>query len=299
MTEKQRRIEIPVNPEVLGELLSKIEYLESKIEYLVEGFTKGFWVGFEGPRRESLKGNHPSARDRPTIVKSKLQKEIDVNRIARPFRVVPLANFVTNPLRLVPKTNEEGDDLPSLHLDDEKSYRLITDLRRGGVNEFIPGDFAKVQYIKFDKVIDLCLEKGVGSFLAKTDIKSAFRNIPVHPEDWHLLGMTFEGEYYFDKCLPFGLSSSCKIFERLSTALESIARGVTKDPGLLHYLDDFLSCERDKVHCDRMLQNLIDICKRVGVPIALEKTVWGCQLLRFLGLDLDMVKQMVVIPGRK
>ena len=44
-------------------------------------------------------------------------------------------------------------------------------------------------------------------FLAKTDIKSAFRIIPIHPAGYSLLGMKFDNLYYFDWCLPMGLSS--------------------------------------------------------------------------------------------
>ena len=49
--------------------------------------------------------------------------------------------------------------------------------------------------------------------MAKMDIEDGFRNIPVHPCDYHLLGFQWEGQFYYDKCLPLGASSSCKIFE--------------------------------------------------------------------------------------
>ena len=38
-------------------------------------------------------------------------------------------------------------------------------------------------------------------YLFKIDIKSAYRCIPVRPQDRHLLGLTFEGKYYFDLVL--------------------------------------------------------------------------------------------------
>lgn len=44
--------------------------------------------------------------------------------------------------------------------------------------------------------------------MAKTDIKDAFRIIPVNPADYHLLGFSWDNEFYFDKCLPMGASSS-------------------------------------------------------------------------------------------
>ena len=71
---------------------------------------------------------------------------------------------------------------------------------------------------------------GEGCFLAKTDIKSAFRIIPIHPADYSLLGMKFDNLYYFDRCLPMGLSSSCNIFEAFEYRIGVV---VYSSPGCL------------------------------------------------------------------
>ena len=63
-------------------------------------------------------------------------------------------------------------------------------------------------------------QSGRGSTLAKTDIKSAFRIIPVHPSNYQLLGFKWKGNWYVDHCLPMGCSSSCRIFEEFSCSLE-------------------------------------------------------------------------------
>ena len=41
--------------------------------------------------------------------------------------------------------------------------------------------------------VEVIVERGRGTLLAKVDIKSAYRIIPVHPEDHQLLGMLWEG----------------------------------------------------------------------------------------------------------
>ena len=64
----------------------------------------------------------------------------------------------------------------------------------------------------------LILEQGC--FLAKIDIDSVFRKVPVHPHDRHLLGMLWKGRLYMDTVLPFGLRSAPKIFNALSQALQ-------------------------------------------------------------------------------
>ena len=56
--------------------------------------------------------------------------------------------------------------------------------------------------------------------MAKMDIKIAFRVVPVHPDDRMLLGMMWDGHYYVDGVLPFGLRSAPKIFNALANALQ-------------------------------------------------------------------------------
>ena len=43
-------------------------------------------------------------------------------------------------------------------------------------------------------------------------MEAAFHIVPVHPSQWHLLGMKWEGKYYFDKVLSMGGRFSPSIF---------------------------------------------------------------------------------------
>lgn len=45
-------------------------------------------------------------------------------------------------------------------------------------------------YITIDNVIQAIQNFGPAFFMAKTDIESAFRLFPIHPDDWELLGMS-------------------------------------------------------------------------------------------------------------
>jgi hypothetical protein len=76
--------------------------------------------------------------------------------------------------------------------------------------------------------------------LAKTDIKNAFRIIPINPADYHLSDIKWREFYYYDHAMPMGCSSSCHPFETFSTAGEWIAREKLLIDKLLHLLDDFL-----------------------------------------------------------
>ena len=75
-----------------------------------------------------------------------------------------------------------------------------------------------------DDIIEQVLSLGRGSLMAKMDIESAFRIVPVHPDDRPLLGMKWEEQLYIDLTLPFGLRSAPKVFNSIADALEWIVR---------------------------------------------------------------------------
>ena len=85
--------------------------------------------------------------------------------------------------------------------------------------------------------------------MAKTDVKSAFRIIPIHTTDYSLLGMKWDHMYYFDRCLAMGLRSSCAIFEAFSKSLEWISIHLLRACSVLHILDDFLFIAPTKEQC--------------------------------------------------
>ena len=58
-------------------------------------------------------------------------------------------------------------------------------------------------YMKVDQVVQQVLSLEKGALLAKIDIESAFRNIPAHPDDRHLLGMRWNDGLFIDTVLPF------------------------------------------------------------------------------------------------
>ena len=78
----------------------------------------------------------------------------------------------------------------------------------------------------------------MGTEMAKMNIAGAFRLIPVHPDDRHLLGMKWKDQVYIDMQLPFGLRSAPVLFNGYADALKRVIHfaGV---PYILQYLDDF------------------------------------------------------------
>ena len=104
--------------------------------------------------------------------------------------------------------------------------------------------------------------------------------------------------YFIDKCLPFGTSISCALFQAFSNALAHIVKTKTgKD--LLNYLDDYFFAALIKLSCNAQVRTFIEICDEIRFPVSLEKTFWATTELVFLGLLINTIKQTVSIPKEK
>ena len=161
-----------------------------------------------------------------------------------------------------------------------------------------------VIYPDFDEAVKLCIQEGVNCKVAKSDMSSTFRHVPMKKCQWHLLVMkahhpvTNKLYYFVDKCLPFGSSISCAIFQEISDAIAFLVCYQTGKSNV-NYLDDYLFAAALKRVCDWQVQVFLQICEQICFPVALEKTFWGTTILTFLGLLLDTQLQLICIPEDK
>lgn len=259
-------------------------------EKLYSGFQFGFSIHYEGPDTPFRAKNLKSANEHPNVVREKINKEVTEGRVAGPFSMPPFKSFRVSPIGLVPK-KEPGQ------------FRLIHHLsypKGESVNDFIDPDRCSVQYTKFDAAVKMVQDLGKGALLGKADLKQAFRIIPVSKYDFHLLGFCFEGQYYFDKALPFGCSISCAIFELFATFLEWVIRLHAPQGKVEHYLDDYLfGGKGDTDQCATTMATFFNCCQQLGVPVANEKTVGPTTTLIFLGLEIDSILMQIRIPKDK
>ncbi len=111
-------------------------------------------------------------------------EEVKLGRMMGPLRSKPFTYTNCNPIGLVPKKDDEGHFLSVIDPVDPDSWRLITHLsspKGSSINDHIPEEFSSIKYTSFDQAIQLVQSTGKGAFMAKTDIKSAFRQLPIHP----------------------------------------------------------------------------------------------------------------------
>ena len=116
---------------------------------------------------------------------------------------------------------------------------------------------------------------------------------------YNLLGMKWHDQYYFDKCMPMGCSSSSRTFELFSSALEWVAQNKLHINHIIHLLDDFLIIPASHEICQRQLNLFADLCGHLGVPIAPEKTCGPATTLSFAGIELDTIELEACLPAEK
>ncbi len=83
--------------------------------------------------------------------------------------------------------------------------------------------------------------------------------------------------YFFDKCLPFSLSTSCTIFEEVAKALEVLVRHHlwVEHQTLDHYLDDFIGCTTSELADDTCSGDSHTNSKLHGVSHVTGKNILG------------------------
>ena len=149
------------------------------VNYLVNGLRYDTPVGYTGPEKTRVSRNLILETQHPEVVSTNLAKEINLGWLAGPFDDPPLPNLQCHPVGVVPK-NHSMEWRTIYHLSYPEGNSL---------NDYIPKDPYFLQYVQVDNTIRIIKSLGPGSFMAKTDLKSAFCLILVRPGNWHLLGI--------------------------------------------------------------------------------------------------------------
>ena len=220
-------------------------------------------------------------------------KEVKEHRYAGPYEEPPYEEYIESPMELVPK-------------DGGMKTRLVFHLsypRTGAsVNSGIPKEKCSVKYPDFEEAVKLCQKYGKADKCVggKSDMSIAFLNVPLRVLDFLLLLLKAEhpttGKIYFfvDKCLPFSASISCAIFQKFSDSVSYLVTFRTKKENI-NYLDDFFFVAWLKMLCNCQVNTFLEVCSEINFPVSLEKIFWATERLIFLGLPLDMERQLICI----
>ncbi len=126
-----------------------------------------------------------SAREHPEVVREYLATECSAGRVLGPLDPAQFPFVHTSRLGVVPKGTSG-------------KWRLIVDMSApegASVNDGIEKVLGTLTYVRVDAAAKGICTFGRGSLLAKVDVKSAYQNVPVHPDNWWLMGMLWEDIY--------------------------------------------------------------------------------------------------------
>lgn len=180
--------------------------------------------------------------------------------------------------------------------------RLIHDCSRPpgqAVNDYI-----STRSFKFQTLDDAIKLLKPNYYMAKIDLKHAYRSVPIHPANyqatgckWRFAGDNFD-TYFYDTRLPFGAKSSPGIFHRITQAVRRMmAKRGYHD--IVVYLDDFLVIGATRAECERAYNILLALLQDLGFTISQHKLVPPTQRLVFLGVQLDTVSCTMALPREK
>ena len=292
------KLATPINADRLLHHLNVIRYNEEIKGRLYQGFSRGFFIDHEGEAVSTKPSNSRSTIEHADVVRKKLSAEIAAGRISGPHDEPPFDPFQISPLNVRAKKQTEEDKRL-----DKKRHRLLLNLAHPyddtAVNARIPEESKRVSYSSTTDAMKLIMQLPRGSYTAKTDISDAYRIIPLHPSEYPKLGMYFEGKYYYDRNLPQGCGSSCRIFEEFATALEAIFRYYHPEANVCHLLDDFFFAATTYRLCKRDLANFKALCDDIGVPLHPDKTTDPATDTPYLGIELDTREWIARLPMDK
>lgn len=267
---------------------------------ILEAIAYGVPVDFIGDRSFPRDAeNHGSLDDHLEAVAAVIEKDVAAGKKAGPLTRAGLLHG--HPLCISP--------IGAVTKKGSTKVRVIHDLSypRDGegtsINDGIVDVYSPIS--NFGHAARAVRMLGPGCLLIKLDVEAAYKQVPVRKEDWHLLGFKFRGKFYYERVLPFGLRSSCRLWDMFACALHFFCErmlGVKAPHFVVHYVDDFLfvvSAVDGGAAAQAMLEGALRLCIFLGVPMAPAKVEGPCTELVYLGFILDTVRMQARLPKQR
>jgi hypothetical protein len=259
---------------------------------IFEGIEFGVPVDYVGGREKERFGpNLPILADHIPKVTAVIEKDVAAGKKAGPFSQKPFPRMCVSPIGAVPKRG--SNNIRVIH---HLSFPHHGDsVNAGIVDEYLP-------LSSFGHAARAVRALGRGCFLIKLDVEAAYKQVPVRREDWPLLGFKWRNKWYYERVLPFGLRSSCRLWELYAAALHFLCQHVLGKNGrriVIHYVDDFLFVVQGAEGAQELLLEALALCADLGLPMAMDKTVGPTTQLIFLGIELDTLLLRARLPDTR
>ena len=132
-----------------------------------------------------------------------------------------------------------------------------------------------------------------GMWAASLDLSDAYLHVPISPQDQRYLRFKVQGQTYEFRCLPFGLSTSPRVFTLLVRAVAAYLkhRGVN----ICCYLDDWLIYGPSPLETQCLVELVVSTVRDLGFLINLKKSnMVPTQSPLFLGAQINLTEGIVV-----
>jgi hypothetical protein len=277
-----------LNPSGIAELLQR--YPDKRfVDTITTIATSGARLGYEGSLLgQTRRPNHASSFSHADVITDQIQNEISKGRI-KEIADLP-SNYFCSPIGLTPKITEGT----------QAGWRVIFDLSSPeghSVNDNILKEYGTIIYETLGDAIRLVAQAGKGAIMMKRDLKSAFRHVPINPCDYWLLIFEWQGKFYVDMFLPFGLRTAPRIFNLFAEALHWVFETL-EEWNVTHYLDDFLFVFPPGTDIGPYSSKFDEILSVFGLSKAAEKDSDGCVVIH-LGFEFDSINMQVRLPPNK
>lgn len=266
------------------------------------GLTSGFKTGVSSYlTTHYIPKNHNSALSSPQVVDAHILKELELKRYSGPFSVSQLLTLIgpfrTAPLGVVPKSNSD-------------KARVIQDLSfprndatHASVNSEINSDDFPCEWGSFAQCYFLVAKAPVGSQVAVFDVDSAYRNIPVHPEDQPHFCVSWKDQVYIDHCVAFGSASSAGLFGRVADCIVAILKSLGAQD-VLKWVDDIIFFRYPlnaiiPYHYSYDATLVFNTAQKLGLPWSLPKFHDFSQSFTYLGFLWSIQDRTVQLPESK
>ena len=207
--------------------------------------------------------------------------------MAGPVKQITFDNYIQSPVGPIPKAGGQQTRL-IFHL----SYDFSSKEDDKSLNYHTPKHFCSVHYQDLEYAVQAVLQlkdeewsrekqkKQLGNeeftpvvvYFVKSDVQSAFRVVLLNKRSCTSKIMYLKGHYegrkphnwryiifFLDKCLPFGASINCALFQRVSDAIRHITQYKTGSD-ITNYLDDFLFLALTILRGSSLLTQFLELC---------------------------------------
>jgi hypothetical protein len=172
-----------------------------------------------------------------------------------------------------------------------KKPRLVIDLSRN------LNDHLQLDHFQYTSVEDAVEAAWPNCWFGKLDLTNCFLSFPLHPSVRPFFCFRFDNKLYQFTHMPFGLNTA----PHMCTQLLSVVAFALSQKNITHsrYLDDFFLIGDTGDEVSQQLESATETMHSFGLVVNPTKTEGPSQVLSFLGIELDSVKQTLsCTPGR-